>query len=393
MAGETKAINIETNDIVVDSMSPYFIQSGDKPGDVHVTTTLRDGNYGDWLDEMSNALYAKNKFGFVNGDIPMPKSDSPYLPCWQRANAMVKGWLYSSMEMDLRQSVKFKTGREIWTDLQERYAKESAPRAYELRCSLSNIRQDGQSISAYFSRLRRVWDEMVSIDTAPDCKCGKCSCNISKQLIDSRDRDRLYDFLMGLDDAYAQLKSQILATRPVPTLTAAYHLVLESEQHRSITSARKPGGDGTAFYTQIKSLPGRRPAAKEGRSCSYCGRTNHTYDTCFARIGYPTNWNIKSKENRLPGNLTQARLGDSRISREGGSREVATFNHKHSSPQVAHVDSKQNTQLGISDEQLQKLARLVRHELQDETNTSSANVKINMAGFTLEEADWGGPTP
>ncbi|CAH9074114.1 unnamed protein product [Cuscuta europaea] len=287
MAGDddTKAINLETNDIVNDSMSPYFIQSRDKPGDVHDTTILRDGNYGDWLDEMSNALYAKNKFGFVNGDILMPPSGSPNLPYWQRANAMVKGWLNSSMEMDLTQSVKFKTAREIWTDLEEGFAKESAPRAYELRCSLSNIRQDGQSISAYFSRLRRVWDEMASTDTTPDCKCGKCSCNISKEIIDSRDRDRLYDFLMGLDDGYAQLKTQILATRSVPTLTAAYHLISESEHHRSISSARKPGGDGTAFYTQTKreSSLGRRPATKEGRSCSYCGRTNHTYDTCFAK--------------------------------------------------------------------------------------------------------------
>ncbi|CAH9083871.1 unnamed protein product [Cuscuta epithymum] len=390
--GETKA-----KDIVIDSMSPYFIQSGDKPGDIHVTLTLRDGNYGDWLDEMSNALYAKNKFGFVNGDIPMPQSDSPYLPYWQRANAMVKGWLNSSMEMELRQSVKFKTAQEIWTDLKERFVKESAPRAYELRCSLSNIRQDGQSISAYFSRLRRVWDEMVSINTAPNCTCGKCSCNISKQIIDSRDRDRLYDFLMGLDDAYAQLKSQILATRPVPTLTAAYHLVSESEQHRSITSARKPGGDGTAFYTQTKRepIPGRRSTAKESRSCSYCGRTNHTYDACFARIGYPPNWNIKGKDSRLPGTLTQARIGgDPRVSREGGIREVLTSNRNNPSPQIAHVDSKQGNQLGISDEQLQKLARLVRHELQDETSTpSSSNIKINMAGLTLEEADWGGPTP
>ncbi|CAH9059984.1 unnamed protein product [Cuscuta epithymum] len=76
---------------------------------------------------MSNALYAKNKFGFINGDIPMPEKDSPYLSYWQRANAMVKAWLNSSMELELRQSVKFKTAREIWVDQEERFGKESAP--------------------------------------------------------------------------------------------------------------------------------------------------------------------------------------------------------------------------------------------------------------------------
>ncbi|CAH9103169.1 unnamed protein product [Cuscuta europaea] len=276
-------------------------KSGDKPGDVFVTSILRDGNYGDWLDEMSNALYAKHKFGFVNGDIPMPKSDSPYLPHWQRANAMVKAWLNSSMDVELRQSVKFKTAREICVDLKERYEKESAPRAYELRCILGSIRQEDQSISAYFSRLRSVWDEMVSINSQPKCSCEGCTCNISKQMTDSRDRDRLYDFLMRLDDAYGQLKSQILATRPVPTLTTAYHLFSENEHHRSIASSRKPGTDGVAFFTRPKKeiIPNRCTNPKEARTCSYCGKINHTYETCFMRLGYPSNWNLKSKENKI----------------------------------------------------------------------------------------------
>ncbi|CAH9095329.1 unnamed protein product, partial [Cuscuta epithymum] len=255
---------------------------------------------------MSNALYAKNKFGFVNGDIPMPKSDSPYFPYWQRANAMVKAWLNSSMEIELRQSVKFKTAREIWIDLKERFEKESAPRAYELRCSLGSIRQNGQSISAYFSQLRRIWDEMSSISVQPNCACGGCSCNISKQLTESRDRDRLYDFLMGLDDVYRNLKSQILATRPVPTLTASYHLISESEHHLSIASTRKPGVDGTAFYTHPKrdTIIDRRSSIKDGgRSCTHCGRTNHTYDSCFERIGYPPNWNLRNKDNKIGGGV------------------------------------------------------------------------------------------
>ncbi|CAH9119695.1 unnamed protein product [Cuscuta europaea] len=269
---ETKANSQNFEGIVIDSMSPYFIQSGDEPGDVFVTSILRDGNYDDWLDEMSNALYAKNKFGFVNGDIPMPKSDSPYLPHWQRANAMVNAWLNSSMDVELRQSVKFKTAREIWVDLRERFEKESAPRAYELRCILGSTRQEGRSISAYFSRLCRVWDEMVYYPSTLNQNAHvRVTCNISKQMTDSRDRDRLYNFLMGLDDAYGQLKSQILATRPVPTLTAAYHLVSENEHHRSIASSRKPGTGGVAFFTRPKMeiTPSRRTNPKEARSCSY----------------------------------------------------------------------------------------------------------------------------
>ncbi|CAH9146643.1 unnamed protein product [Cuscuta epithymum] len=297
--------------LVIDSMSPYFIQSGDKPGDVFVTSLLRDGNYGDWLDEMSNALYAKNKFGFVNGDIPMPESGSPYLPYWKRANAMVKGWLNSSMELELRQSVKFKTAREIWEDLEERFGKESAPRVYELRTLLGETRQDGQSISAYFSRLRRIWDEMTSLCKTPSCSCGKCMCNITKQINEARDKDHLYDFLMGLDDYYGQLKSHILATRPLPSLTTAYHLISEGEQHRLIATSRKTGIEASAFQAQAKLIPeaNRKIGGKDGRHCSHCGRTNHTQDTCFEIIGYPAGWNVRSREGKSQG----GRSGDSRL--------------------------------------------------------------------------------
>ncbi|CAH9129304.1 unnamed protein product [Cuscuta epithymum] len=386
---ETKTSGDTSKDIVIDSMSPYFIHSGDKPGDVHVTTILRDGNYGDWFDEMSNALYAKNKFGFVNGDILMPKSDSPYLPYWQRANAIVKAWLNSSMEAELRQSVKFKTAHEIWVDLKERFEKDSAPRAYELRCSLGAIRQDGQSISAYFSQLCRIWDEMASINIQASCTCGNCSCNVSKLITESRDRERLYDFLMGLDDIYGHLKTQILATRPVPSLSTAYHLISESEQHRSIASACKPSGEGTVFHTQPKKdiVLGRRSNPKEGRSCSHCGRTNHTYDACFERIGYPPNWNLKHKESKFGGRAPHQRIG----SVQGGGREN-NFERRQSIPRAAHVNNRPTHEIGLSEDQLHMLAKLMKDELQDHVHPPSS-FGINMAGITLEEADWGGSKP
>ncbi|CAH9083529.1 unnamed protein product [Cuscuta europaea] len=395
--GKTVDTRHEPAGIVIDSMSPYFIQSGDKPGDVYVTTPLRDGNYGDWLDEMSNALYAKNKFGFVNGDIPMPKPDSPYLPYWQRANAMVKAWLNGSMEIELRQSVKFKTAREIWTDLEERFGKESAPRAYELRCSLSAVRQDNQSVSAYFSRLRRIWDEMASINTGPNCDCGKCSCNISKQINESKDRDRLYDFLMGLDDIYGQLKTQILATRPIPTLTAAYHLISESEQHRSIASARKPSVDGIAFQVQAKGEIdlNRRQNLRGNRSCSHCGKTNHTYEHCFELNGYPPNWSIKLKGNKQG----EGRQQDIRGNKEQPSFQLRGSNQIHPRPRftnfergnprqtrAAHVDYA--IPPGLSAEQLEQIAQYIKTEIIEKPSSSSA--QANMAGLTLEEADWSG---
>ncbi|KAJ1382198.1 Zinc finger, CCHC-type superfamily [Sesbania bispinosa] len=75
----------ETQEDGIDVMSPYYIHASDNPGQIFVSELLHDGNYGEWVADMSNALYAKNKIGFVDGTIPMPGNDSPnlaYLQCY-----------------------------------------------------------------------------------------------------------------------------------------------------------------------------------------------------------------------------------------------------------------------------------------------------------------------
>ncbi|GAV62904.1 LOW QUALITY PROTEIN: UBN2_3 domain-containing protein, partial [Cephalotus follicularis] len=45
-----------------------------------------------------------------------------------------------------------------------------------------------------------------------------------------RQRDRLLQFLMGLNDSYTAIRSQILLMNPLPTVNKAYSLVLQEER-------------------------------------------------------------------------------------------------------------------------------------------------------------------
>lgn len=123
-------------------MSPYYLHPSDQPSQMFVSELLNNGNYGEWVADMSNTLYAKNKIDFVDGTIPMPQVDSPNLAHWMRCNAMVKGWLRNGMDKEVRSSVRYAgTAREIWVVLEERFAKGSAPRVYKLRRAISLLRQ------------------------------------------------------------------------------------------------------------------------------------------------------------------------------------------------------------------------------------------------------------
>lgn len=294
---------------VVDISSPYFISASDNPEQIFVGELLRDGNYGDWANEMSNALFAKNKIGFVDGTITMQELDSSDLMNWKRCNAMVKGWLTSAMEKEIRSSVKYAaTAYDIWTDLQERFGKENAPRTYELRRAITMTRQEGLSVSAYYTKLRGFWDEIQSVTPTPKCTCGACTCDLAKEITNLREKERLYDFLMGLNKEYGAIKTQILSSRPGLTLGAAYHLIAQDEQQRLIGASRKGVPESAAFqiskHTTHTSKPvfqssnkredrggrDKRSDKNDGRRCSHCHKTGHTVDGCFEITGYPDWW-------------------------------------------------------------------------------------------------------
>ena len=150
---------------------------------------------------------------------------------WVRANARVKGWLTTAMEKEIRTNVRYaNTSSEIWKDLGERFEKEGAPRAYELKQLLNVMQKGGMSISNYYTKLRSIWDEIQIVLPTPRCVCDGCECAIGKQLNEVKEKERTYEFLMGLDDEFSVIRTQVLAMKPTPSLATTYHLVAEDEQ-------------------------------------------------------------------------------------------------------------------------------------------------------------------
>ena len=101
---------------------------------------------------MTNFLFAKNKIDFIDGTLKKPEILSSKYKPWMRCDAMIKGWLTTTMEKGIRDSVKYaNTSLEIWSDLKERFGKESAPRAYELKQKIATTCQEDSSVSTYYT--------------------------------------------------------------------------------------------------------------------------------------------------------------------------------------------------------------------------------------------------
>nr|GLL46575.1 uncharacterized protein LOC109192306 [Ipomoea trifida] len=61
-----------------------------------------------------------------------------------------------------------------------------------------------------------IWKK--DLDREPKCVYRGCTYNMSKQLVDMKEKEQLYDFLMGLDDEFVAVKSQILSSKRTPSL-------------------------------------------------------------------------------------------------------------------------------------------------------------------------------
>jgi len=81
------------------------------------------------------------------------------------------------------------------------------------------MRQDGQSISDYYAKMKGVWAELESMSDLPCITTNaedviQFLAYLNKQMAEHR----LFQFLNGLDDVYQAQRSQILLMNPLPSV-------------------------------------------------------------------------------------------------------------------------------------------------------------------------------
>lgn len=73
---------------LVNINSPFYLGTGDRPGDFITPTRLRHDNYDDWSSDIQMALEARRKFVFLDGTITAVVP--PYTTAdWTTVNAML----------------------------------------------------------------------------------------------------------------------------------------------------------------------------------------------------------------------------------------------------------------------------------------------------------------
>ncbi|XP_026451931.1 uncharacterized protein LOC113352311 [Papaver somniferum] len=234
------------------------------------------------------ALSVKNKIGFIDGSISKP-TDPAKLAEWMREDGLVIGWIHAAILPNIKDSASYAPiAYLLWKDIENRHVESCAPKIYQLKQQLASIKQDGSSMMGFYGRLRAIWDEMDVIRPVSTCICAN-----AKDAIDHLNQDRAMEFLQGLHDRYAGLRSNILQHIEFPPLLTIYNLVRQEEVQQSLANTILIVESATLAVARHEGDSSSKTNKKRSYYCDYCHKDGHTRDRCYKLNGYPPKYKRK----------------------------------------------------------------------------------------------------
>ncbi|XP_070009638.1 uncharacterized protein [Nicotiana sylvestris] len=174
------------------------------------------------------SLSARNKIAFIDGSCPKPATTSPDYKQWDRCNNMVISWLTSSLSPDIAENVQYsETAESIWKQLNNRYGSVNGTKVFELKRELASTYQGSLDIASYFTKLTRIWDELGIMCSS---HANSCNCAAKESPQNEKEEDKFHQFLMGLNEVYVGVRSNLLMMQPLPSLDNVYNILLQDEK-------------------------------------------------------------------------------------------------------------------------------------------------------------------
>ncbi|XP_070054182.1 uncharacterized protein [Nicotiana tomentosiformis] len=190
--------------------------------------------------------------------------------------------------------------RDVWEDLKERFDKVDGSRSFGLHQEIVRMTQGTTSVAAYFTKLKEMWVELEALVPLPGHKCDK-----SREFVAYLQRQKLYQFLMGLNDNYLQDRSQILLMTPLPSLNQAYAMIISDESQKAIETTSisvvllgiMPTLGPTTMYSKT-GYQNQKFRKNNNMYCGHCKMRNHTRENCYKLRGYSKSLSSREKEDQ-----------------------------------------------------------------------------------------------
>ncbi|GJR41979.1 hypothetical protein Tco_1310082 [Tanacetum coccineum] len=156
--------------------------------------------------------------------------------------------------------------------LAETYDKIDGSVIFNLHYKINTISQNGSKLSDYYHKLSSLWREYDAMVQLPVCTYDRASSYKDHiQLL------KLMQFVMGLDDVYAPIRSTL------------------SDNKGNTSSFTNRPMDNKKKFNNVRN---------PNLVCTNCNLTGHIIERCFELIGYPPNFKKKSNISQNVSNVS-----------------------------------------------------------------------------------------
>lgn len=303
----------ETTETIVSSEDVPFSKVTGELKNIQAAYRLTGKNYLKWSQVVRTFLKGKGMLRHLLGT--GPKSDDPSFDAWDQEDSMVMSWLWNSMSPEISDTCIFlTTAKDIWEAVRQTYSKvRDAAQVYEIKIKTSATKQGSRSVTEYANVLQSLWQELDHY------RCIRMKCSDDAAILKNFiEKDRVYDFLAGLNVEFDQVRVQILGKEDLPSLNEAISLIRAEESRRGVMLDIQPlsGSALISANTNSKDLKSAAPESQSGTEkrradmsrttnnkdniwCTYCKKPRHTRDQCWKLYGKPQ---TSSKERGFKGN-------------------------------------------------------------------------------------------
>ncbi|CAL8155612.1 unnamed protein product [Prunus armeniaca] len=147
-----------------------------------------------------------------------------------------------------------------------------------------------------------------------------CNCEGSEARASIEEKEKVMQFLMGLNEPYSTVHGSLLMMSPIPDTRCVHGLILQHERQMDVANCQIGShAMQTGRYTTTKGntssgnlAVAKPPGAGDGKhdfysrrslKCSYCDGDTHTVENCYYLNGFPVchklhGKNIKPKNKR-----------------------------------------------------------------------------------------------
>ncbi|XP_062089640.1 uncharacterized protein LOC133796178 [Humulus lupulus] len=256
----TLPLPIRTRPAQEDANNPYFMGTRDNPGLILASPPLTDTNFQQWARDFKLFVDAKNK----------------------NENKSSINYLDSAAAM--------------WTELNKRFNQGNGPCIFDIQTSLISLHQGDDSISAYFSKLNEIWDEINGVRPRTPC-----TCDVSNDSLELQNLEQVLRFLTGLNESYHAVHSQVLLIDSLLFISKVFSTIMQEERQRKI----KPSATTSLIVASTSTTQSSNPPSllqsrtkKMQPTCSHYQKPGHLKEKFYFIHGLPPGYGTRNVNNK-----------------------------------------------------------------------------------------------